>query len=396
MDGPDRRVLVDGIDIRNLVPAARVPGAVFTAMRPERILLGVLVVLFLVAVGRAWDATIEPRMPMAVLAGMPVMESGDEPELVGDFESLTQGLRLGLGEIMNGVVSFDGQGLGQGVVTLAYRLPAAFWEFSRPFVVIYGIVVVFALGIVGAAVARLEAERFGPDREATVMAALSWSSLHWQRLVGSVLLPPVLALILLIVPGVLGAIALVPVLNVIVAILWGIGLLFAFASAVLVAAWLVSLPILIPAAACERGDPGEVVVRTAGLAWRRPFSLLLLMFVAVISGVLGWLLVSGLLVVTLDASRAAGTMFGTPSLQALSTTTWPSLESIPNAEAQEVQGTTWLAFAINDLWRTFVISIGFGWLVVYVMSAGARVYLLQRLAVEGLDIEELGEPGPIG
>ena len=277
MDGPDRRVLVDGIDLRRLVPAGRIPGAVFTAMRPERLILGALMVLFLVAVGRAWDATIEPRIPEAVLVGESLVQSeGEEVAMLGDFQALSTGLRFGLGEIMRGVVGFDGEGLGDGVVTVTYRLPAALWEYARPFVVIYGIVIVFVVGIVGAAVARLEAERFGADREATMMAALSWSSLHWQRLVGAVLLPPVLAILLLLVPAVLGVVALIPFINILVALVWGIGLIFAFASALLVVAWVASLPILVPAAACERGDPGEVVVRTAGLVWRRPFSLLFL------------------------------------------------------------------------------------------------------------------------
>lgn len=398
MDGPDRRVLVDGLDMRRLVPAARVPGAVFTAMRPERLLLGVLIILFLVAVGRAWDASTEPRIPMVLFDGASQVETSSEEDqkFYGDFAALSEGIRLGLGEIASGVVNVDGARIGGGIVDVTYRLPALLWDFARPFVVIYGIVIVFVLGIIGAAIARLEAERFGPDREATVWATVSWASLSWQRLVGAVLLPPILAVVLLIIPAVLGVVALIPVLNILVAILWGIGLLFAFAAALLIAGWLVSLPILIPGAACENCDPGEMVVRTAGMAWKRPFSLLLLMFVAVVSGVLGWLLVSGLVAVTLDASRAAGTIFGTNSVAALPTTLWPSLESIPSADQAEPTGTDWLSYVINDLWRTFVVSLAFGWIVVYLMTAGVRVYLLQRMAVEGLDPEELGDPGPIG
>ncbi|MCP4813242.1 MAG: hypothetical protein GY888_12070 [Planctomycetaceae bacterium] len=75
---------------------------------------------------------------------------------------------------------------------------------------------------------------------------------------------------------------------------------------------------------------------------------------------------------------------------------WPSLESIPSVDKAEPTGTDWLAFVINDLWRTFIVSLAFGWIVVYLMTAGVRVYLLQRMAVEGLDPEELGDPGPIG
>jgi hypothetical protein len=393
MEGPDRRVHVDGLDLGRLIPAARVPGAVFTAMRPERLMVGVLVILFLVAIGRSWDAATEGQITLQLIG----LDGETEAVAVGDFEATRLATHAALGTIITGLIGFDVPMAGRGVVALFYGVPDLIWSNARPFLVLYGLVCAFVFGIAGAAIARLEAERFGKDRDVTIGAAIGWAAHHWQRLVGAVLLPPVLALVVLVVPLVFGMAALVPGLDVVAAVFWGVALFFGLAAALILIAWMVSLPYLVPAAACEDADPGEVVVRAAGLAWRKPFGLISLALVAIISGVLGWFLVSGLAVITLDASRAAGSVFGAAAIEALPSTTWPGLEDVASVPAGEpLEGTRWLAFAITDLWRTFVLALAYGWVVSYALCAGTRIYLLQRASVEGLEVAELGEPGPEG
>ena len=453
MDGPTRRVLVDGIETQSLIPASRIPGAVFTSMRPERLLLGALLMLLLAGVGKAWDLSTSPAVPAGVIGqGVQIddaerlallqdivrtyIDGADRPvawetdalqgtvvvslvrqasdrnpdaapwddildriesvRMRGGYESLVSGMHGGLSDAVRGTVELEPGRVGRGLVTAFFLTPASIWTHDRSFAVMYGMCVLFVLGIGGAAISRMEAEGFAVDREVKISGGLSWAAMDWQRLVGVLFLPPVLSVLLLMVPGILGLLSLIPGVDVFVALIWGAGLVFGLAAALLTVGWLVSFPILVPAAACETGDPAEVVVRTIGLAWRRPFSLLLMMAVAVISGVMGWLLISGLVAVTLNGSQAAGAAFGSAALDALPMTAWPALSEVEPAASTvgDLQGTRWLSGAIFDLWRHFVIALAFGWIVVYAMSAGTRVYLLQRMVVERLEPDELGEPGP--
>jgi hypothetical protein len=391
MEGPDRRVRIEGLDLGRVIPAANLPGAACTAMRPERLAIAVFMVLLLVAIGRSWDAAMDAHLTPAQLG----LVAETDGQVLGDFEATVRSVHASLGTMASGVIDLDPTRLSRGGVGLLYRLPMVLFEGARPFLVVYGIVCAFVFGIGGAAIARLEGERFARDREVTVGAAIGWALKSWQRFVGAIMLPPVLALVMLAIPAVLGVVALVPGLDVLVAVIWGVGLFFGLASALLIIGWLVSLPLVVAAAACDLGDPGEIVVRVAGFAWRRPFSLLFLAFSAVVVGVVGWLAVAGLVAVALDTSRAAGTIFGTIPFEQMPTTSWPTLATVGSATlSEDVGGTTRTATAIVDLWRMFALSLAYGWLVSFFFSVGARVYLLQRTSVEGLERGELGEPGP--
>ena len=388
MDGPARRVLVDELDLKRIFPAARIPGAMFAAMRPERLLVGLMMVLFLVAVGRGWDGLGTPHIEVSSINGA---------EVLGDFDYTQQMVMDGLGQISQGVLAFDTAQILDGVKRIFIQLPSSLWNHSRSFLVMYGLVLIFVLGIVGGGVARLEAERFGVEREVKLADSMRWAFQRWKRLTGVILLPPILILSLLVIPWFMGVLTYFPVLDVLISLVWGIALVFAFVAALLMAAWCVSIPILIPAAACETGDPGETIVRSAGLVWRRPFSLLLYLVVAIISGVLGWLIVSGLVVFTLDSARYAGALCGSDFMAHVPGTQWPSLADVPLQRSSDELGMTEnTSLGILNLWRTFVLAIGYGWLFSFFITAGTRVYLLQRSAVEGISEDDLGSPGPVG
>ncbi|MCH2162180.1 MAG: hypothetical protein MK085_09950, partial [Phycisphaerales bacterium] len=261
MHGPTRRVLVDAIEAKSLFPAARVPAAMFTAMRPGRLLLGVVMILLLVIVGRTWDAATTAGIPAGALAPGELVDDGDrvatlqelvrthletsdrpeawetdqvnehavatalhaaaeaDPEAAdwpavfaelervrhrGGFETLVQGVHGGLATMVAGTVELQPGRLGSGLVLAVFDTPAVIWRYDRPFAVMYGIFMFFVLGLGGATIARMEAEGFTRHGERTIPSTLRWVCADWQRVMGVLLLPPVLAILLLLVPGVLG------------------------------------------------------------------------------------------------------------------------------------------------------------------------------------------------
>jgi hypothetical protein len=67
---PTKRVIVDGVDFRQVVRFPMILKAIPAALQPPRLLIGLVVVLLLISVGRAWDSFTEPRVhPAGLTAG---------------------------------------------------------------------------------------------------------------------------------------------------------------------------------------------------------------------------------------------------------------------------------------------------------------------------------------
>lgn len=428
MEPPTGSLATLGADARS------VACGVFAAMRPERLVLGGLVLLVAFLVGTLHDASSSTSMPPAgAIATDPTLsdlfrehveefdrphgwETSDvdgfevraafattDPEVRavverlrrrGAFEGFTSSLRGGLGRLGTGVVRLEPAMVVAGVDEAVFANIAGLWTHDRGFLILFGIFLLLLLATFGGAIARLDAERFGRDRDVPFFTVLRWSIGDWRRQWGATLLPPVLAIILLIPAGVLGLLALVPGVDVLVAIGWIAVLVFAFAAALVTTAWMISLPILASAAACESGDPSEIVVRTAGLIRMRPGRFLVLLATALITGVLGWLLVSGVATMTLEGARGAGGWLVTGPTAISTGTSWPSLDPVPAVTDSAATGTRWVAAAILDVWRSIVVLLAMGWVISFGMVSGVRIYLLLRRSVESLRLDELGTPGP--
>ncbi|MDG2022599.1 MAG: hypothetical protein P8J59_11690 [Phycisphaerales bacterium] len=414
--------------------ARQVAAAAFASARPERLFLGWCCLILTLLVGSIWDVSSPTTMPP-----LGASESGESlpalfreyveeferphgwdtdevdgieaqrafasaPEEVRDrverlrrrdaFESLLGGLSEGFEEIRLGVVGLRPSMIIEGIDTAFVSNIGSLWRHDRGFLVIFGSVFLLFFSILGGSIARLDAERFARDRDVSILAVVRWAFRDWRRLYGGVLLPPVLALLLLVPAAVLGLCAFVPGLDVLISLFWVVVLVCSFSAALVIVAWLTSLPMLCAGTACESGDPSEIVVRCAGLVAHRPGRYLWLIATAVVAGAIGWLLVSGVAMITLDAARSAGSMFGGPSSEAQGTA-WPSLASvIPGDTVEESSGTRGLAVTILDGWRWLVVTVCTGWILAFSAAAGGRIYLLQRRAVERLQIDELGTPGP--
>ncbi len=246
-----------------------------------------------------------------------------------------------------------------------------------------------ALVMLSAVLVRLDAERLGRDRDLPTWAGLRWAIASWRRLVGAVLLPPVLAF-LLSVPAILLALPTrVPVLDVVVAVLWIVPLVPAFAGALLGVAWLVSLPFIVPAAACEGGDPVETTVRVASLLRRRFPRTLAMVTVAIASGLVAWLLVAGVAVTTVGLASIGLGESSAPSVWSFPTLAGSAAEA--GTSGGEDPG---IAARVIDWWHAGVMSLAFAWALGFVLLASGRILLVVRRVADRLPFDDLGEPGP--
>jgi hypothetical protein len=62
---PNKRVIVDGVDFREIVRFPMILKAIPAALQPPRLLIGLVVILVLMSVGRAWDGFTQPRVHSA-------------------------------------------------------------------------------------------------------------------------------------------------------------------------------------------------------------------------------------------------------------------------------------------------------------------------------------------
>jgi hypothetical protein len=327
--------------------AAVVGNAVFAAMRPDRLIPAWIVLWFLWFLGWFGHA-----------AGI-----GDRM-LPGNPAEAWERWQAGLPRIADSEANNAAGGLLHGVLLAAGG---------------------FVLILLWATLVRLDAERLGRDRDIPVVAGLRWAVISWRRLVGAVLLPPVLAFLLALPAMGFGLLTRIPGLDVVVAAFWIVPLVPAFAGALIAVAWVCGLPFIVPAAACEDGDPVETTIRVAGLLRRRFPRAVVMLLVAVVSGVVGWMLVAGVAATTIGlASVGLG--------HAAWPVSWPALESIPRPHPRGLDPT--IAAGMIQWWFDVVVSLAHAWAFAFVLLACGRVLLVIRRVADRLPFDDLGESSP--
>ena len=361
--------------------AACVASASTAALRPDRLLVAFLALLLLWLVGLIWDAQNETRIPPAagaqghvhmreLLRGLPeekrpegwelqtidgrvvrevfADQSAEQRALVehhrsrGSFEYLVGSMKDGASASFEGLIALEPEVVWRGLVAGSIEPIGRLWAEDRGFLVTYGVWFLLVLSLLGGAMCRSDAERLGNEREISLMSSLRWAVGDWRRLWGAVMLPPFMAVLLLApIALVLMLLSLIPVVDVIVAILWILPLVLGFAAAIVLAAWLVGLPLIIPAAAVESGDPGEITVRVVTLLRRRPLRALLLSATALVTGLLMWMVITMVVVFTVTGTSSALSAIVDP-IGPIARPSWPSLKMqapIPQPPASEPQAS---------------------------------------------------------
>ena len=332
-------------------------------MRPDRLLLGWLLLLGVLAFGTIWDAVDSERRPAATWC---------------------EQTQAGAAAFAEAVVEVDVAAILPGIYDLLIEPTAHAWLHARSFIVIGGLVVAALVALLGSALIRVDVSRLVSDRDVSLVPAITHAARSWRRTYGTLILAPVLALILLFPIVVVGIVAAIPGVSVVLSILWGILLVPAIGAALVVFGWLVSLPILSGAMALEVGDPAENVIRSFVLIRRRPVVFLLLFLLSLVALALGWLIVSAVVAMSLNLLNAAsGFVFSASPAGPM--VTWPGLAMVAPTDDQ---AGAW-ADSIVGWWFRFGVSWAWAWVAAVIMLFSGRTYLVLRRAVERLPLEEV-------
>ena len=447
MQPPQRRV--DSIDWPSILPFLKIFGAVSTGLRPTRIALTFVLLLTVVAAGRVWDGFAPPSSsPEGLFAG-PIREkqisdaqeavrsvviplllqeqranaqtaSLDELEILladairvnttnpiepsrysslmrmidaarprSSFESLNEAVRTSFYALIASVARADlPMAIGAGKA-LFVGVPVASWASAPCFTVFFVVVCILAFGWGSGVLCRMSAGD---------MSMRGWSfnqaSDFIRPRISTLIFAPIFAVILgfiLWIPAwLIGLLGNVPFLDIVGGALFGIALISAALSAIVIVVLLIGLPLIAPAVACDGCDAVESIQRTGAYIFARPLHLLWYGFISLVVIALGTLVADFAATIMWSfAIGAYGSASGETALSAVGNLRF--LEPYQSAPPALLGFTQSITASLIDVWRTILclligacaLSIGF--------SCATRSYLLVRLNSDGQDVCDLWE-----
>ena len=336
----------------------RAPGL---ALRPSRVFVGLLMVVLLELIcrlpelwhGEAWrQATAWPAMGL-----------GEGPMWMGPlafFQSLWN--------------------WGWGAATL--------FPWSAALVKLLSLVV---LAFGGCMISRMAACDFSLSVVVGVAEARHFTRPRLGSVLFAVLAPVVLAGLIALGLAVGGWVLFgIPYVNVLGAVLYGLFLLAGAVIVVILLAYALGYPMLIPAVACEGADGIDAVGRVYPYVFSRPLRLMLYYAVAI---ALGWLAVS----VAFWLLGLVAQVTETATAWLLSGTAGTTFTSSPRADFGDVvrPGGGEAAAYIVNFWTGLLMLLGWAYGVSYAFCAATIVYLLMRRVCDGQDTTELWMPGMV-
>lgn len=313
----------------------------------------------------------------------------------GDFEGTMEHAGRSFQMMLDGVFALSVANTLAGAEMLFVQTPKALWQYQRWFAILYGLVFVVVFAIGGGALSRMAAVQQAREQRLSVREATDFALSRAGGLVWAQILPVVIMGILAGVIMVLGLLMRVPLIDVIAALGYGLILLMGFLIAFLLIGFAAGFPMLVPAVACENCDGADAMQRTYAYVVNRPLHILWYWGVALLGLGLGFLLVSLIATITLNASAS---LFGDlASSRAMDIAGGFGVRSVEHPAMHAHIGNWHERWAGNiiDFWQTVVVCLVVAYVFSYHFSASTIVYLLMRKASDGQEMDEIWRPGLI-
>ena len=335
----------------------RAPGL---ALRPERVFVGLLIVVLLELIVR-----------------IPELWHGDD---------------------WRAAVAFPGMGLGEGPMWMGpWNALWSMWAWGYTVAMLFPwsaalvkVLALIVLGFGGCMICRMAAADFSMNVIVGVAEARAFTSKRIASVLFAIIGPVVLAFLIALGLAVGGWVLFgIPYVNVLGAILYFLFLLAGAVIVVLMLAYALGYPMLIPAVACEGADGIDAIGRVYPYVFSRPLRLILYYAIA---AVLGWIVVTVLFWIlgqVAGVTMAATTWFFRDS-NAMST-----FLVAPGIEGVDRPGGGAAAARIVGFWTSLLAMLGAAYAVSYFFCASTIVYLLMRRLCDGQDTGELWMPGMV-
>ncbi|MDA0215171.1 MAG: hypothetical protein O2875_07390 [Planctomycetota bacterium] len=440
---------IDAVDWPSILPFLKIFGAVSSGLRPKRVGLTFILLLTVVAAGRVWDGFAPATSSSEGLFAGPIREkqlvdaqesvravvipvllpeqranaqtaSLDELEVFladairanttnpieparystlmrmidaarprASFEALNEAVRSSFYALIASVGRADFPAAIGAAHSLFVGVPVASWASAPIFTVFFVVVCILAFGRGSGVLCRLSAGDMSM-RNWSLPEASDFIRPRISTLIFAPIFAVVLGFVLWIPAWALGLSGNLPILNVVGGVFFGVALVSAALSAIVVVVLLVGFPLIAPAVACDGCDAVESIQRAGAYLFARPLHLLWYGFISLIVIVLG----------TLVADFAATIMWSFASASYESASGETALSGVGNLRfLQPYQSappallglTQSITVSLIDMWRTILCLLIGACSLSIAFACATRTYLLIRLNCDGQDVCDLWE-----
>lgn len=255
--------------------------------------------------------------------------------------------------------------------------PGIWWRDYPLSMFVLGLPCLWVWVVFGGAISRSAMSEVSLSRVPAWPRVLGESLRRWPSLFGVMVVPLAGVAFLWLMLAVGGLLLHVPVLDVIGAALFGVGLVLSLLATLVLIAYVLGSWMLVPSVMAEGTDALDGVQRGIAYVWGRPLRTILYLAVLVVAG----MVVVG--------------VFGWVADRTMEFASWGVREWAPEGSASvfgiDPEGTDSVARGVLDFWGTVVTLLVMAYVVSYVHTAGAMLYLCLRRVCDGQEIAELWE-----
>ena len=311
----------------------------------------------------------------------------------GTFEATASHVTAGFNKLTKGFVSLDFGSFFSGMGDVFVWTPIGVWRNDRLFALVYGFFFVVLIAIGGGALTRMTAVELATGTKLRLYEAVDFALRTWRRLVGSLVLPLLIAGLLSALLLVGGFFLMLPWLDVLGGLLYGVALLLGFGVVFLLAGYAAGFSLLIPAVACENCDAADAQQRAYAYVLSHPLHLLGYGFVGITGLSVGFVVASVFAVAVLSVTGAL--VDAATANAAIDVTSGFELFKLSpsRTEALPLQLHSEWSAALVMLWQTVVVCLVTGYVFSYYFSASMVIYMLMRRVCDGQELDEIWQPG---
>ena len=405
-----QHVLVDRIAWRELLHFPKMGRAAVLAFQPNRIIMGVILVVILMISGSVWDALAPARQIPTITTTTSNninRNIADIPNTVppiqfrirdndGKQGSFTQACRITTTMLLIAESQFlqlQVTNATQTIINIPIQIVRSFWQTDKLFLFIFGGWLLIVWCVFSGMICRSAACDFAVNQQIPWTEALAFSLRRWMNTVGSFALPLVVVLAGLVAIGTGGLLFHIPALNILGAALYGLALFGGFVIVCIIILTILGAVLFIPAVAVESADATDALARGYSYIKNRPLHFMLYMFLAIIIGLLSLAVVDYLAQATLLMTSTGAQLFTTsPLAEFAGKIPTSGTENLPDAINS---GTPGIAAAVLSWWQTVVGAVVAGFIISYLCSAQTVIYFLMRKATDDQALDEIWIEGMI-
>jgi len=453
MPEPTRHIQVDRVDWSSIVYFPKLASAFRLAVQPNRLIMGLAMVVLLMIPGNLWDTVTDPvcgpdgvhtsrpsqdeiqlifnwidsdldqtieigepgRMldtarshiiehynqldPEAREQALPQVQQQlqmlDRIQPVGVFEGTTRYIRAHFADMTTSAIQLSPTGVINSIHPIITELPVILWQNHRLFFILYGIWFALVWMIGGCMLSRSMACEFAITQYIPWTEALAYSLKRWLPLAGSVVFPIVAVIMGFVALAAGGWLLKIPGLNILGGLLYAPALFGGFVITCLCVLGIISSGLFAPAVAVESADAPDALARGFSYAKNRPLHLLFYLAITLTLGLLGYLVILLFASLTINLTAWGTGLWGGGTPAGLTDSTdlthiMPTTQTLIDAGPTEQ-----ITVALINLWRTLIGGLVAGFVISYHFAAWTMMYFLMRKATDDQDLEEIWLPGMI-